>query len=100
MNVSQLISYLSDLDGDSEVRLAIQPNYPFEHRLAGVRERSTHRDDIEDIERSLAAGGLTEEEKEEATSELLRLQEQDQKIVYLLEGGQICYGSKSLWDED
>lgn len=33
MTVADLIDILSDFDEDAEVRLAIQPSYPFEHRL-------------------------------------------------------------------
>lgn len=38
MTVSDLISYLEEFDGDMEVRIASQPNYPFEYELSGVWE--------------------------------------------------------------
>ena len=36
MTVSQLMEILQDLDPDTEVRLATQPSWPFEHELAEV----------------------------------------------------------------
>lgn len=36
MVVSELIALLQDFDGDTEVRLAIQPSWPFEHRVGQV----------------------------------------------------------------
>lgn len=34
MTVAELIELLSDLDPEAEVRLAVQPSWPFEHHLA------------------------------------------------------------------
>lgn len=100
MNVQNLIRMLEDLDPEAEVRLAIQPSYPFEHRLGGVRYRSKNQEAIDDIHEAMRGGELTEEEKEEASDRLLELDETDEKIVYLLEGGQIGYASRNLWNED
>lgn len=33
MRKSELISYLEDIEGDPEVRLAMQPNWPFEYSI-------------------------------------------------------------------
>lgn len=38
MNVAELIAQLKNVDPDAEVRLAIQPGWPFEHRIADVVE--------------------------------------------------------------
>ena len=38
MTVSTLIGYLEDMNPDSEVRLAIQPRWAFEHSISGVAE--------------------------------------------------------------
>lgn len=34
MTAKDLIEQLQDLDPNTEIRLAIQPNYPFEHEVA------------------------------------------------------------------
>jgi hypothetical protein len=36
MTVKQLIRYLSDFNEDSEVRLAMQPSWPFEYSIGTV----------------------------------------------------------------
>jgi len=36
MTVSELISTLQELDGDLQVRVAHQPNYPFEYSISDV----------------------------------------------------------------
>lgn len=36
MTVAELLEALEDLPGDMEVRLAVQPSYPFQHALAAV----------------------------------------------------------------
>lgn len=38
MYVSDLIELLEGMDPDAEVRLAIQPRYPFEHHIDSVEE--------------------------------------------------------------
>lgn len=78
MTVGELIESLSDFPVDAEVRLMTQPSWPFENRVAGV----------------CAAQQLTEPdcgESEEFT-------EEDVKVVYIVEGGQIGYGNKTAWE--
>lgn len=36
MRVSELIEILQDMDGDTEVRLAMQPSWPFEYSIGGI----------------------------------------------------------------
>ena len=36
MTAKDLIEILQDMDPNTEVRLAIQPNYPFEHSIDGI----------------------------------------------------------------
>lgn len=38
MTVAELIETLQEFDSDMEVRLATQPNYPFENSIDGVWE--------------------------------------------------------------
>ena len=47
MIVSELIGLLEQYDGDAEVRLALQPTYPFEHSILGVVCQDELRDAIE-----------------------------------------------------
>ena len=62
MTIAELIEELEMYDDDTEVRLAIQPNYPFQHTIARV------------VEVDLAADS---EEEDDAT------------VVYIAEGGQL-----------
>jgi hypothetical protein len=36
MTVNELIMLLEDMDGDTEVRLAIQPSWPFEYSVGSI----------------------------------------------------------------
>ena len=80
MNLDTLIEILNDyreeFGGDAEVRLMTQQNWPFENRVCGVtsgRDMNEADDDDEgDDDQDVA----------------------DENIVYIVEGGQICYGSK------
>lgn len=36
MTIGQLIDYLSDFDSNIEVRIASQPNWPFEYAISNV----------------------------------------------------------------
>ncbi len=86
MNLDTLIEILNDyreeFGGDAEVRLMTQQNWPFENRICGVtsgrdmndanEEDAEDDDDIQDVA--------------------------DDNTVYIVEGGQICYGSKRAWE--
>ena len=83
MKVSELIELLQEQDPDATVLVMMQQNWPFECALAGV----TTRDEIlradaderdEDDERPLGHG----------------LARND---VFLVEGTQLRYGSKTAW---
>jgi len=66
---------------DVEVRMATQPNYPFEWSIGGVVAVDPSESDEDDDEGSDAPSGDGE------------------VIVYILEGSQLGYASKRLWDE-
>ena len=71
MTVSELIEYLqefADNNPDMEVRLATQPSYPFECSIDSV---ITNKDLIE---------------------------EGEEEICYIMEGRQLAYASKKLWE--
>lgn len=86
MNLDKLIEILTDyrdeLGGDAEVRLMTQQNWPFENRICGL----TSGQEINDA---------TDEDAEDDDDDQDVAEE---SIVYIVEGGQICYGSKRAWE--
>lgn len=84
MTVSRLIELLADYreqhGDDCEVRLMTQENWPFENRIAGVTSGAEMNEGDED-----------EEEYDDQDVE-------SDAMVYIVEGGQICYGSKRAWE--
>jgi hypothetical protein len=83
MTLDTLIEILNDyreeFGGDTEVRLTTQQNWPFENRICGVtsgRDMNEPDDDDDDDDQEVA----------------------DDNTVYIVEGGQICYGSKRAWE--
>jgi len=90
MRLSELMQELEYMqeryeDDDPEVRLAVQPSYPFQHTIEGVYEVTPSgqlEPDAQDFER--------EEDYEDARDEWERSQDApDQPVVYIAEGGQL-----------
>ena len=86
MTIGKLITLLEEYRDehgeDAEVRLMTQENWPFENRIAGV-----------------TSGAETNEASNDDPSEYLDDQDvAEDAIVYIVEGGQICYGSKWAWE--
>ncbi len=85
MNLDTLIEILSDyrdeFGGDAEVRLMTQQNWPFENRICGVTSGRDMNEADEDDEAMTDDDDVAED-----------------AIVYIVEGGQICYGSKRAWE--
>ena len=86
MNLDTLIEILNDyreeFGGDAEVRLMTQQNWPFENRICGVTSgRDMNETDDEDTDDDDEAQDVAED-----------------STVYIVEGGQICYGSKRAWE--
>ncbi len=83
MNLDKLIEILTDyrdeIGGDAEVRLMTQQNWPFENRICGLTSGQEMND-------------ATDDEAEEGDDVA------EDAIVYIVEGGQICYGSKRAWE--
>lgn len=75
--IERLEEYRDELGGQSEVRLMTQQNWPFENRIAGLAsgEEINDRDEGEDDE-----------------------DVDTDQVVYIVEGGQLGYGSKRAWD--
>ena len=83
MNLDTLIEifndYREEFGGDAEVRLMTQQSWPFENAICGLtsgREMNDVEDEDADDDQDVA----------------------DEQIVYIVEGGQLCYGSKRAWD--
>ena len=87
MKVSELIELLEEQDPDAEVLVMMQQNWPFECSLAGV----TTREEIEraDREEDGEDDDAEEEPRERGTAK---------SDVFLVEGDQLRYGSKTAWD--
>jgi hypothetical protein len=86
MKVSELIELLEEQDPDAEVLVMMQqPNWPFELSLAGV----TTREEMLRADRDEDDGDDDEEPRlERGTAK---------NDVFLVEGEQLRYGSKTAW---
>lgn len=84
MKVQELIDLLEEQDPDAEVLIMSQQNWPFENAVYGVTVRSelTGEDDDDDAEpepaRHRGDGTPTD--------------------VFIVEGSQLRYGSKTAWE--
>ena len=75
--IERLEEYREQLGGEAEVRLMTQQHWPFENSIHGLASGEEINDqDDEDDDQDVA----------------------DDAIVYIVEGGQICYGSKRAWE--
>ena len=87
MNLDTLIEiltdYLDELGGVAEVRLMTQQQWPFENRICGVTsgQEMNDADDDEDDEGDSDDSDVVED-----------------AVVYIVEGGQLGYGSKRAWE--
>jgi len=83
MNLDTLIEILNDYreehGGDTEVRLMTQQNWPFENSIFGITSGQEMND--------------TDEDSDGDDQDVA-----DENIVYIVEGGQVCYGSKRAWE--
>lgn len=82
MTVEELIRELEGMDLEAEVRLAMQPNYPFEHTIDRVEEVGLIEDWCEDD--YTVDGGWDPEEGYPVDRDI-------ETVVYLTEGRQIGY---------
>ena len=81
--IERLEDYRDDLGGDCEVRLMTQQNWPFENRIVGLAagwEINSADDDEGDDE---------DDEADEVD---------DDRVIFIVEGEQLGYGSKRAWD--
>jgi hypothetical protein len=84
MKVRELIAFLQNQDIDAEVLIMSQHKWPFEHASVGVTVR---KDIDEESERLGYRPRYAEGEDGTASSD-----------VFIVEGAQLRYGSKSAWD--
>ncbi|MBK8977134.1 MAG: hypothetical protein IPM29_14565 [Planctomycetes bacterium] len=84
MKVSELIELLEEQDPDAEVLVMSQPNWPFELSLAGV----TTREEMLRADREARDDDDDEPRLERGTAK---------NDVFLVEGEQLRYGSKTAW---
>lgn len=86
--ISQLEDFRDELGGETEVRLMMQPSWPFEYDISGMAFTS------EFVEPDYSPEELAEMKDEGHEPEV----EEQPEILYLLEGSQLCYGNKKAWD--
>ena len=83
MTLDTLIEILNDyreeLGGDTEVRLMTQQNWPFENSICGITSTQEMND----------TGEVSDDDDDSYLKE---------NIVYIVDGCQICYGSKRAWE--
>ena len=79
--IARLEEYREEFGGDAGVRLMTQQNWPFENHICGVTSGREMNDSADD-----------EDEDDDAQDVA------DDHTVYIVEGGQICYGSKRAWE--
>ena len=75
--IGRLEEYRDELGGEAEVRLMTQQNWPFENGIVGLASGAEINDDGDDLEDD---GDV-----------------EDDAVVYLCEGEQLCYGTKRAW---
>jgi hypothetical protein len=81
MTVNQLRCILDEFDPDDEVRIMMQPEYPFEYSIA-----------------SSVFVSDPDERHENPNAFTPRHIGQDVRVIYLLEKNQIGYGTRKMWD--
>jgi len=88
MKVQELIDILEEHDPDAEVLIMSQQSWPFENRVHGVTVRSAMESGAEeDGEGEDDAPDETEADDGRSASD-----------VFIVEGHQLRYGSKTAWE--
>jgi hypothetical protein len=84
MKVIELLEFLEECDPEAEVRIMSQPTWPFELNISSVRTR----------------GEFENPEDYEGAKDWTDIGEVQHKgtDVFLIEGRQLCYGSKKAWN--
>lgn len=86
MTIGELMMILEEYQDthgeDCEVRLMTQQNWPFENRIAGLT----------------SGAEMNEGEEDDEGEDFGDQDAAEDAMVYIVEGGQICYGSKRAWE--
>lgn len=107
MTVGDLIQLLETMDEDAEVRLAHQPNYPFDYRVGGVADSAMVAEAkrnrvLEDMTDEGLLGGESALEEDAVEGEIEERLGHDhdveENIVWITEAGQIGYCSGAIFD--
>ena len=88
MKVKELIDILEQQDPDAEVLIMSQQNWPFENGVYGVTVRSEVDGNDED----------EDGEKEDGADTTAARDGRATNDVFIVEGTQLRYGSKTAWD--
>lgn len=87
MTVSQLIEILSEFDGDAHVLIGSQPSWPFEYSVAGIAVREDFDEADQGGDDDYGTFNLSSGDASKRGTD-----------VILLEGSQLAYGSKDMWN--
>jgi hypothetical protein len=79
--IERLEEYRDEIGGDAEVRLMTQQNWPFENSIYGLASGVEINDESYDDGDPDDDGDVEED-----------------AILYIVEGGQLGYGTKRAWD--
>jgi len=100
MTVKELIEFLQEYDEEAHVFIMQQPNWPFEFSIQGIiSRREIFQNNIEYDENGEPEEELNEEDwpKEVSYSDRWGANKLPLNDVFILEGTQLCYGSKNAW---
>lgn len=95
MTVNELIGYLQECDCEAEVRIMSQEGWPFENAIRGVVTRDQLGDDDCDCDRKI---GEPHDEECMASDEAKYEDGLQANDVFIIEGAQERYGSKTAWE--
>jgi hypothetical protein len=79
--IARLAEYRDELGGETEVRLMTQPTWPFEHAIHGL----------------VSVSELKANANANADDEDFDCHGNADQVVYLVEGAQLGYGTKTAW---
>ena len=79
--ISRLEEYRDELGGEAEVRLMTQESWPFENEIRG-----------------LASGAEINTDDDPEFNEDSDEHNAEDAVVFIVDGGQRCYGSKRAWE--
>jgi hypothetical protein len=94
VTVAELVELLEQYDPGTEVRLMEQPSWPFEYSIGGTWAPRT----------CPTCHGMADPDHDPAECEVCRADAFEPaggtgRVVYLVEGQQLAYGTKRAWDE-